>query len=133
MDNNIVTKREVCFLIGVSDEVIYADYSESATALPDACKRWKNIWDNRDSLVEIAHSHPLGGSNFSREDETTMQALLKALGRDIRFSVVAPNEMRLRAGAAESIVAIEPWWADVMRLASGNLPLNQCTREQKEG
>ncbi|MBW2458668.1 MAG: hypothetical protein JRI68_29490 [Deltaproteobacteria bacterium] len=37
----------------------------------------------------IAHSHPMGPVAFSQEDQTTMSALDSALGRRLRFSVVA--------------------------------------------
>jgi len=120
--NNTNNKREVCFLIGEGDVLLYADYSESPTALPDAQKRWQEIWDNRHQLIEIAHSHPLGGSNFSQEDETTMAALDLALGKSVCYSVVSPDEMRLRDGNKETIVEQEPWWANLMRVASGINP-----------
>ncbi len=112
-------KREVCFLIGARDVVLWADGSGSPSALPDSRSRWQAIWDRRDELVEIAHSHPNGPAAFSSEDETTMEALTSALGRNIRFSVVAPHKTIARDAGETKEVDPEPWWAPLMRLASG--------------
>jgi hypothetical protein len=114
--------REVCFLIGAGEAVLWADASQSAVALPDSRARWLAIWARRTEIVEIAHTHPAGGLGFSREDETTMQALDEALGRKLRYSVVTPDGMlRREPGAGEKVVGREdePWWTGLIRLASG--------------
>ncbi len=111
--------REVCFLIGRGGALLWADASDSAAALPDSRARWEAIWRHRDELEEIAHSHPIGPLGFSAEDESTMAALGTALGRKLRFSVVAPNGVIVRQGDEETIVEEEPWWAALLRLASG--------------
>jgi hypothetical protein len=117
--------REVFFLIGQDEMVLWSDASDSPVALPDSRARWEAIWTRRDRIVEIAHSHPVGPLGFSREDETTMAALLSGLGRALAFSVVAPAGMVRRRMAPESedfdetIVEPEPWWASMLRLASG--------------
>jgi len=120
MDNK---KREVCLLIGEDDTVLWSDASESPVALPDSRARWEAIWSRRERIVEIAHSHPVGPQAFSREDETTMVALVTALGRPLTFSVVAPDGMiRCVHAVGEvyetSLVECEPWWATLLRLAS---------------
>jgi hypothetical protein len=113
-------EREVCLLIGAGDAVLWADTSGSTAAMADSRVRWDAIWARRDELVEIAHSHPHGPLAFSAEDETTMAALRAALGRPLRFSVVAPRGMILRDGDSNVIVddGDEPWWADVLRALS---------------
>ena len=112
-------KREVCFLIGRDQAVLWSDASDSPSALPDSRARWQAIWHRREELTEIAHSHPNGPAAFSAEDETTMEALTGALGRAIRFSVVAPSAVVVREGDRTYAVTEEPWWAALMRLASG--------------
>ena len=119
----MVRLREVLLLIGEDDVVLWSDASESPVALPDSRTRWEQIWSHRGQIVEIAHSHPVGPQAFSREDETTMGALVTALGRSITFSVVAPHGMvRCAKGLDEvyevSLVEPEPWWASLLRLAS---------------
>ncbi len=120
--------REVCFLIGEGDVVLWSDASRSPTALPDSRARWQAIWTRRDRIVEIAHTHPLGGAAFSAEDETTMAALDAALGRRLRYVVVTPTAMIRRAPAPcdeqpdDAVVEAEPWWTDLIRSASGLIP-----------
>jgi hypothetical protein len=111
--------REVCFLIGRGDALLYADASDSPAALPDSRARWEAIWKHRDELEAIVHSHPVGPAAFSAEDESTMQALDAALGRKLRYCVVAPRVTISRTGDANEQVAPEPWWAGLLRLASG--------------
>jgi hypothetical protein len=111
--------REVCFLIGRGGAILWADASHSPAALPDSRARWQAIWNHRDELEDIVHSHPMGPSAFSREDETTMEAIDSALGRTMRYTVVAPKQTITRCGADTHDVSPEPWWAGLIRLASG--------------
>jgi hypothetical protein len=112
-------KREVCFLIGKDDRVLWADASDSPTALPDSRARWEAIWNHREELTEIAHTHPNGPERFSQEDEETMAALASALGKTPRFSVITPSSVIVRENAQDGIRVEEPWWVHLMRLASG--------------
>ena len=111
--------REVCFLIGRGGAILYADASNSPAALPDSRTRWQAIWEHRDELEDIVHSHPMGPSAFSAEDESTMEAVDSALGRRMRYTVVAPKKVITRVGDDTNEVFPEPWWAGLLRLASG--------------
>ena len=111
--------REVCFLIDQGGAVLWSDASRSPVALPDRRGRWEMIWQLRDELAEIAHSHPVGPAAFSAEDESTMDAIDSALGRAVRYSVVAPRAMIVRDAGATFRLGREPWWAGLLRLASG--------------
>ncbi|WP_223643049.1 Mov34/MPN/PAD-1 family protein [Corallococcus sp. EGB] len=115
------TTREVCLLIGPGDRVLWGDSFDHPLALPDSRARWEAIWSLRALLVEITHSHPEGPLAFSQEDETTMAALQTALGRPLRFSVVAPDGMVVRMGGEDVLVHDEPVWAAPLRIASGLL------------
>jgi len=112
-------KREVCFLIGKGGAILWADASDSPAALPDSRARWEAIWTHRDELEVIAHSHPMGPSAFSAEDTSTMAALDDALGKVMRYMVVAPRVTIARSGEQTEQVVPEPWWAALLRLASG--------------
>ena len=114
-----MSKCEVCLLISHSGAILWSDASTSPLALPDSRARWEAIWSHRSELAEIAHSHPQGPLAFSLEDETTMAAIIAALGRPLRFSVVAPLGVLARVDGAEVAVLPEPWWAELLRLASG--------------
>ncbi len=127
--------REVLLLIGEDDVVLWSDASDSPVALPDSRARWEEIWSRRDRIVEIAHSHPVGPQAFSREDETTMTALVTALGRPITFSVVAPNGMvrcnKKNDEAFEvAVVECEPWWASLLRLSSNMSKTPKTPKEE---
>jgi hypothetical protein len=112
-------KREVCLLLGRDGTVLWSDASDSPVWLPDSRARWEAIWRLRDELEEIAHSHPVGPLGFSAEDETTMAALTEALGRPVRFSVVAPEGMVVRRDGRDVLVTREPAWAGHLRTDSG--------------
>lgn len=128
--------REVCFLIDHDGAVLWADASRSPVALPDSRARWEAIWQLREELAEIAHSHPVGPAAFSAEDESTMQAIDSALGRGLRYSVVAPRAMVVRAGG-ETVRTFrtdrEPWWAGLLRLASGMTPAARRPDQERSG
>lgn len=111
--------REQFFLVGANEEVLYRDAGDSALSIPDSRARWEAIWEHRERLVELAHSHPVGPLAFSREDETTMAALETALGRKLVFSVVAPRGMIRRQDGKDEIVSSEPEWARELRRVSG--------------
>jgi len=128
--------REVCLLIGRGGAILWSDASSSPVWLADSRARWEAIWHHRDELEEITHSHPVGPLGFSGEDETTMSALCAALGRRPRFSVVAPSgtvrrtyPLRLADGTWPPLVdevlspQAEPFWAALLRLASGMTPV----------
>jgi hypothetical protein len=113
-------RREVCFLIDGEGRILWSDASTSPVSLPDSRARWEAIWHHRAQLAEISHSHPIGPLAFSHEDETTMEALIEALGARPRFSVVAPDGMLVRdKQGQESRATEEPWWTHLLRLASG--------------
>ncbi len=111
--------REVCLLIGRGDAILWSDASDSPAALPDSRARWDAIWRHREELELIVHSHPLGPAAFSAEDVSTMRALDAALGRPVRYAVVTPELTLARDGTNDHPMTPEPWWAGLIRLASG--------------
>src|SRR5687768_7988974 len=84
-----MSSREVLFLLDEAGGVLWTDVG-TASALSDSRARWEAIWAARESLTEIAHTHPHGPLGFSEVDRTTMTALDAALGRPLRYLVVAP-------------------------------------------
>ena len=111
--------REVCLLVSKSGAILWSDTGASALALPDSRARWDAIWRHRDELGIIVHSHPLGPRAFSHEDVTTMDAVDAALGRPLRYAVLAPEGLVVREGEREGLSDEKPWWAELLRLASG--------------
>ncbi|MEW5743182.1 MAG: Mov34/MPN/PAD-1 family protein [Myxococcota bacterium] len=112
--------REVCLLIGRGGAVLWSDTSDSPLALVDSRARWEAIWRHRDELEAIVHSHPAGPHAFSREDETTMDAVDAALGKGLRYVVVSPQGLVVREGGREVEPGeATPWWVPLLKLASG--------------
>ncbi len=114
-----MSAREVCLLVSKSGAILWSDASASALALPDSRERWEAIWRFRDELQWVVHSHPLGPRSFSSEDDSTMDALDAALGRPLRFAVVAPDGLFVREGPTIGPSDEHPWWEALLKLASG--------------
>jgi hypothetical protein len=114
-------KREVFFLIGRGGAILWSDAGDSAVAIPDSRARWNAIWERRDDIEEVAHSHPVGPARFSAEDQSTMEALDSGLGKQLRYSIVSPEGMVARVGndGDDEPIGEEPWWASLLRRASG--------------
>lgn len=111
-------KREVFVIIGRGGSVLFSDASSSPAALPDSRARWEAIWRHRTEIELLVHSHPIGPHAFSAEDESTMKAVEDALGRELVWAVVSPEGVLTREKKVESTVPA-PWWAELVRLASG--------------
>jgi hypothetical protein len=111
--------REVCLLIGKDGSILWSDASTTPLALPDRRERWEAIWSRRAELAQIVHSHPFGPRGFSHEDETTMEALDTALGRKLRYAVLAPDGLFVREDGKDFASDEQPWWTTLLRLASG--------------
>ncbi len=111
--------REVCILVSKSGAILWSDAGPSALALPDTRARWEAIWRYRAELGWIVHSHPVGPRAFSEEDVTTMDALDAALGRPMRYAVLAPDGLVVREGEQVDESDERPWWVELLQLASG--------------
>ncbi len=107
--------HEIFLLIGRRGEVLWSDASDSPVFLPDSRERWEALWRLRADVKEIAHTHPLGPLAFSAEDETTMEAILLALGRPVRFCVVAPDGVLRREHGRDVLLTEEPAWVAALR------------------
>ena len=108
-----MSAREVIFIISKGGHIIYSDASDTPLLLPDSRTRWNAIWENREQLSIIAHSHPPGLAAFSDEDTSTMKAIEDALGRKPLGVVVVPQ---VTSGEP---IAETTWWVDLLKLASG--------------
>lgn len=59
-------------------------------ALPDSRDLWDVLWENRDRLGGVAHTHPWEGpTSPSQTDLTTFDAVERALGRQLLWPVVS--------------------------------------------
>ena len=113
-----MSEREVLFLLDAEGGVLWADAGTSS-ALADSRVRWEAMWEGRDRLEAVAHSHPHGPLAFSDVDRTTMSAVDSALGRRLQYLVVAPEGVLASRGGVEEMVRPEPAWAEKLRAESG--------------
>lgn len=66
----------------------------SAGALPDSRTLWDILWDNREILGGVAHTHPWSGAaGPSGTDLTTFAAVEKGLGQKLVWPVVTFTEV----------------------------------------
>lgn len=116
--------REVCFLVDHDGEVFWQDTDDDPGYLEDRRDRWTAIWENRDRLAVIAHSHPCGPAGFSSEDLSSMKAICAGLYFWPQFSVTHPGGTIVWNGYDSHQryvlpVFLEPAWARELRVASG--------------
>jgi hypothetical protein len=125
--------KEAAVIIGYDDEPIFwhAPADRSVGAIPDSRPFWDVIWENRDSIAGIAHSHPGGGVPApSREDITTFAGVEKGLGKRLNWWIATnaiavvlcrwtgPHKYDyevLRVGAGS------PWVEELLRISEGEV------------
>src|SRR5262245_36603862 len=100
--------REVCFIL-IEDKVLRA-YFGSATKIPDSRERWEIIWQYRNEITEIAHSHPGELLDFSHEDLTTMEAVEAGTGKTYIWSIVTEHGFLSRSKGHDARRKDSPWW-----------------------
>lgn len=67
----------------------------TAYSIPDSSKLWDVIWEYRDLIGGIAHTHPWEGSTVpSCEDKTTFRAVERALGKRLVWPIVTMDHVQ---------------------------------------
>jgi len=105
--------REVCFII--AGEQILRIYFGSQTVIPDSRDRWNVLWNHREEITEIAHTHPGGFLGFSQTDETTMEAVEAGTGRSFAWSIVTRAGYLVRDDGKEINPTQDAWWLEPLR------------------
>lgn len=67
----------------------------SSGYLPDSRDLWSVIWENRDQVAAVAHSHPEGIINPSGTDITTFAAIEAGLGKLLLWPIVTGSEVAI--------------------------------------
>jgi hypothetical protein len=123
--------REVCFIL-VQDKILCA-YFGSATRIPDERERWEIIWQHREEITEVAHSHPGDFLDFSHEDLTTMEAVEAGTGKEFTWSIITNGGFLSRKAQQDHQRDDVPWWLDLMRkLSYGESRSRKTSRRRKE-
>lgn len=87
---------ESAVVVNLEGQAIYWHLPEgrSVAYLPDSRNLWDVIWENRDNLKGIAHSHPGGGTpGPSHEDVTTFAAVEAALGKRLTWWIMSRDQL----------------------------------------
>ncbi len=123
--------REVCFIL-VQDKILRA-YFGTAARIPDQRERWEIIWNHRNEITEIAHSHPGEFLDFSHEDLTTMEAVEAGTGQTFVWSIITKRGFLSRKNGQDKLRDDSPWWLDLIRrLSYGELRPSRTTKPRKE-
>lgn len=96
---------EVALVFGPRGKAIYwhEPPKRSATSLPDSRTLWGVLWDYRDELGGVAHTHPwMGPASPSGTDLTTFAAIELGLGKRLLWPIVTLSEVRYFAYQEES-------------------------------
>ena len=85
---------EVAVVIDSDGQPIYWHLppGRSATAIPDSRALWLVLWQNRQRLAGVAHTHPAGVLRPSATDLVTFAACEDGLGRRLSWWIVTPGE-----------------------------------------
>src|SRR5439155_26183303 len=105
--------REVCFIL-VQDKILRV-YFGSTTRIPDNRERWEIIWQHRNEITEIAHSHPGEFLDFSHEDLTTMEAVEAGTGKLFTWSIITKKGFLSRKPGQDTQRDDCPWRLGLMR------------------
>src|ERR1041385_5642978 len=123
--------REVCFIL-VQDKILRV-YFGSTTRIPDSRERWEIIWQHRNEITEIAHSHPGEFLDFSHEDLTTMEAVEAGTGKTFTWSIVTESGLLSRSNGRDARREDSPWWLELIRTLSYREPrTRKPTKPRKE-
>ena len=88
--------REAAILINIWGCGIFQHHPENASviAIPDNKTFWDFIWENREQVAGIAHSHPGNGETwYSKEDMTTFAAIEESLGKRLYWPIVTSDSL----------------------------------------
>lgn len=87
---------ENAVVVDMDDQPLYWHEPEGRSSghLPDSQDLWEVIWNNRDKVKGIAHSHPGGGvPGPSHTDVTTFSAIEIALGRRLSWWIISKEHL----------------------------------------
>ncbi len=86
---------ESAVIISLSGEPLYWHLPEGRTAgsIPDSRKLWDFVWENRNNILGIAHTHPGSGTPFpSWEDVTTFEGFELGLGTKLMWWIFTKDQ-----------------------------------------
>lgn len=120
---------EACAVIGRGGSVLYWHVPEDRefAYLPDSASLWRFLWERRDEISGIAHTHPAGYTHPSSEDLSTFKAVDLALGKSLDWYVVTSESVRVcrrNTGYSDMATIHRPIWVD---------PLLRLSKDVRDG
>lgn len=119
---------EVAVVIDNGGRPIYWHLPEGRTggSIPDSKDLWQVIWENRDKINAVAHSHPGRGTpGPSTTDITTFLAIEAALGKRLAWYICSEDRFSVSWIASSALKAYrtlpynpEPHWLPELRRLS---------------
>jgi hypothetical protein len=105
----------------------HAPEGRTGAALPDSRALWDVLWEGRDALAGVAHTHPGAGRPApSLEDLTTFSAIERGLGRRLMWWLVSATEVVACSFCGPDALAYgvepvpdPPWAGRLRRLSFG--------------
>lgn len=102
---------EVALVFDKEGKTLHWHGGQSAGAIHDSRDLWSVLWENRDILGGVAHTHPWNGEAWpSMTDVTTFRAVEKGLGKQLLWPVVTFSEVK---GFVHNVVTGEYVPADI--------------------
>lgn len=86
---------ESAMVFDLNGEVLHwhLPVGRSAAHIPDSHNLWEIIWENRDQIGGVAHTHPGNGlAHPSHEDRTTFSAIELALGKRLIWPILTGTD-----------------------------------------
>ena len=93
-DHYEVRNVEAAVVIGMDGQPIFWHTPDGCgpSRIPDSRDLWAFLWDNRDNVMGIAHTHPGSGKPFpSHEDVTTFAAIESGFGRRLLWWILTAD------------------------------------------
>jgi hypothetical protein len=81
--------REVAMVFDKEGRALYWLDGSSGAAVPDSRSLWDVLWENRENLGGVAHTHPWDGpTSPSGTDLTTFAAIEAGLGKKLIWPII---------------------------------------------
>ena len=119
-------REAAAVILNRGDVLWHLPEHRSAHALPDSQELWATLWNYRDRLLGVAHSHPgRGRPSPSQEDLSTFSAVERGLGRRLRWWITSADvliELKWMGPEAllyrSEITVDAPEWLEALRAFS---------------
>ena len=101
--------REVACVIGAQGQVL-GWFEGSYGQVPDSQALWLLLWEQRENVVGVAHTHPgRGVPTPSYEDTSTWEAVEAALGHSLLWWISSADTLRWWCSEHPPLLPPTPW------------------------